>query len=139
MVCSCRAIVVAVAIMLATAVLAAARGASELTPDRVNKAEFSGKPPSPDTISPVTIKAQILLDRARFSPGEIDGKLGENTKKALRAYADANDLASTTELTPDLWQKLAADTAPALTQYTISDEDLRGPFLAKMPAKLSKR
>ena len=137
MVCSCRAFVVAVAIVLPTAMLAAARGASEITAERINSAEFSARPPSPDAVSPVTVKAQILLDRAQFSPGEIDGKLGENSKKALRAYAEANGLGSTTELTQDIWRKLAADNNSAvLTQYTITEKDVHGPFLAKLPAKL---
>jgi hypothetical protein len=35
------------------------------------------------------IRLQALLDRAHCSPGEIDGKFGEDAKKALRAYAEA--------------------------------------------------
>ena len=48
----------------------------------INNAEFKGKLPADDRINPAVVKAQVLLDRASFSPGEIDGKLGENAQKA---------------------------------------------------------
>jgi lipoprotein-anchoring transpeptidase ErfK/SrfK len=131
-----QAALLAMAIALYGTIVAGARGASEITTDSVNSAELAGKPPSDKVITAVAVKAQVLLDRAHFSPGEIDGKLGENTKKALRAYAEANGLGSTTELTQDIWQKLASDPGPVLTQYTVSDKDVRGPFLAKLPVKL---
>ena len=51
--------------------------AADLDMTAVNNATFTGKQPASDKISPVTIKMEILLDRAHFSPGEIDGKLGE--------------------------------------------------------------
>ena len=51
------------------------------------------RPPAEDKVDAVVVKAQVLLDRARFSPGEIDGKLGENAQKALRAFAEAKGLA----------------------------------------------
>jgi lipoprotein-anchoring transpeptidase ErfK/SrfK len=132
----CKAVLLVIAMVLSAALSAGARGAAEITPDRINAAEFSGKSPPPDSISPLTVKVQILLDRAHFSPGEIDGKLGQNAKKALRAYADTNGFAGKAELTQDIWQKLIADEKPLLTQYTISDKDVRGPFLAKLPTKL---
>jgi lipoprotein-anchoring transpeptidase ErfK/SrfK len=112
--------------------------AVEINTDRINAAEFSGKLPPAETVSPLTVKLQVLLDRAQFSPGEIDGKLGDNAKKALRAFAESQQLTGKSELTKEIWQKLATDERPVLTQYTITDKDVRGPFLAKLPSKLEE-
>ena len=103
----------------------------------INNAAFRSKSPGEDKVDPVVVKAQVLLDRAQFSPGEIDGKLGENAQKALRAFAEAKGLTSDRALTPELWTMLAGtSTDPAITEYTISKNDVKGPFLKKLPAKM---
>lgn len=33
------------------------------------------------------LRVQVLLDRAHFSPGQIDGRIGSNAGAALEAYA----------------------------------------------------
>jgi hypothetical protein len=97
--------------------------------EAVNAATFSAKA-KPDTgFSPVTLKAQVLLDRARFSPGVIDARGGENFKKAVSAYARSLGLTSSGELTAEIWARLAEDRDPVLQEYTITDTDLRGPFV----------
>ena len=110
--------------------------ATALRPDAVNTAQPSGKSLATDKATPIGIRLQVLLDRARFSPGEIDGKFGENAKKALRAYAEAQGLPGSDNLMDAVWKKLAADAQPVLTNYTISEKDVSGPFLRKLPARM---
>jgi lipoprotein-anchoring transpeptidase ErfK/SrfK len=113
-----------------------AAGAS-LDAAAINNAEFRSKPAAEDKVDAVIVKAQVLLDRAQFSPGEIDGKLGENAQKALRAFAEAKGLAAGKALTPEVWTALAGMSKdPVIAEYTISENDVKGPFLEKLPAKL---
>ena len=52
--------------------------------------------PAPD---PMLVKAEVLLARADFSPGEVDGLTGSNFRHAVAAYAQANGLQSDGDLT----------------------------------------
>ncbi|SED41559.1 L,D-transpeptidase family protein [Bradyrhizobium erythrophlei] len=97
----------------------------------------TGKLPGRHQASASIAKLEILLDRAHFSPGEIDGQLGENAQKALTAFAGANGLSFDKAVTPDIWSKLAAASeGPAVVNYTIVDADVKGPFLKQVPAKM---
>jgi len=103
----------------------------------VNDAQWTQRPTVKGRIAPIMIKAQILLDRARFSPGEIDGKSGENFSKALMAFTGHFGLSLTGQLTEEAWQELVSTSSePVLIEYTISDEDVRGPFVQNIPKRL---
>jgi lipoprotein-anchoring transpeptidase ErfK/SrfK len=127
-----------VSLCCAVAASIAPADAAGLTASQVNAAEFSGRQPSAHETSPLSVRLEVLLARAHFSPGEIDGKFGENARKALHAYAQAQQLGNGDQLTPEIWQKLVADDRPVLATYRITAQDLAGPFLKKLPRKMEE-
>ncbi len=123
-------------LILMAAVQHAAFGA-ELTPERINSADFAGKLPVQEDISPLAVKVQVLLDRARFSPGEIDGRFGDNVAKALQAFTEANNLASGKILTPEIWSRLQQASDDAIVgDYVVTEQDIKGPYIEKLPPKM---
>jgi lipoprotein-anchoring transpeptidase ErfK/SrfK len=116
-----------------------ATAADRLDADAVNKAQFVAKEGRSGKLDPVVIKAQILLDRARFSPGEIDGKLGENFKKALTAFASDQGLPASDALNQEVFEKLnSTSSEPALSTYRLSKQDVEGPFVSEIPKRLEE-
>lgn len=80
---------------------------------------------------------QVLLDRQGFSPGEIDGRPGDNFARAIVAFQQSKQLPVTMKPDCDTWNALGGDHAePVLTTYTIAAADLKGPFEKRIPSDL---
>jgi lipoprotein-anchoring transpeptidase ErfK/SrfK len=80
---------------------------------------------------------QVLLDRQGFSPGQIDDKTGPNLTHALAAMQRAHGLQATGAPDCESWTALGGDTAgELLADYTIGDEDMKGPFEPRIPREL---
>lgn len=104
----------------------------------VNGARFStasaATAEGPRGFAPVIVKLQVLLDRARFSPGVIDGQFNDNTRQALRAFEKAHSLPVDGVLDRAVWNRLAGtDEAPVLTTYAVDPADVAGPFIGLVP------
>ena len=68
---------------------------------------------------------QVLLDRRGFSPGEIDGKIGDNFAHALSALQTSRKIAVTGRPDCDTWHTLGGDTAGSLMiTYSVTDADV---------------
>src|SRR5579864_632378 len=93
-------------------------------------APIAAKPPAraAQHAGSLELSLQVLLDRADFSPGEIDGGGGQNSRRALAAFEAAHELAPGVRGRKALLEALGADTVEPIVSYTITAEDAAGPF-----------
>jgi len=101
----------------------------------VNGASFTpgnAAPAPTQTADPVLIRAEVLLDRADFSPGVIDGLAGSNARKAIGAFQAARSLQPSGQLDAQTWTLLTRDARPVMQAYAITPADVAGPFAANV-------
>ena len=89
---------------------------------RPHKTPAATKPAAKKPAPPDVLPQQVMLDRAGFSPGPIDGHPGSNTDKAMAQFT-----ANGGNATPP---------ADVTTQYTITAEDAAGPYDPQLPTDM---
>lgn len=99
-----------------------------ITVEAVNAAGFT-EPLALKDSGPEVLRVEILLARAKFGSGEIDGYFGTNLVHAVVAYRRAHDLPLDPVVDETVWNLLNADTGPFFVDYTATKADLAGPFV----------
>ena len=84
---------------------------------------LTGQPTPSQDARQATFAMQVALDRAGFSTGVIDGRMGANTQRAIDAYRQRHG----TEPSPF---------PDPLLEYRITAEDEAGPFASDIPTDL---
>lgn len=106
--------------------------AKPLDPNAVNNAPVA-IPIKGDVAGPSVLKTQVYLDRLNFSVGALDGRWGRNSAIALWWYQRSRGInaADPGAVDEPTFRALAtaAGGVPALKQYTLTEEDLKGPFV----------
>jgi len=116
--------------LLLIVALPAHAAAKPVTAAAVNKAGGHPVLTASSQRSASVARAQILLDRAHFSPGEIDGHFGGTMRGAIAAFNRSRKLGDGARVSAATWKALNRDTAPAIVPYTLTAEDVAGPFTA---------
>jgi lipoprotein-anchoring transpeptidase ErfK/SrfK len=124
-----------VSILWASAFFVTQSEGTELSERTINSASFSDwtEDRKGDSPHPFIIRVQILLDREHVSPGVIDGHIGENLAKAVRAFEAREGLESDGDVDERSWSALSAGATPVIERYQISANDLSERFVKKIP------
>lgn len=84
-------------------------------------------------MDPNIFHAQVLLDRAGFAPGVIDGRKGMSFDEAVRGFQTSRGLPVTGELDNATKAALMRGGVKATLRLKVDEGDARGPFVANLP------
>jgi lipoprotein-anchoring transpeptidase ErfK/SrfK len=144
--CHCSKATMAAGCLIAATVLGQPSAASAI--DQRGQSRPRAKPSPAPRATRESIAAspelalQVALDRAGFSPGEIDGRPGAITKRALAAFQKERGLPQTAEPDEATWAALGVAPGNAdqvVTQYVITPEDVKGPFTEQIPEDMMEK
>jgi lipoprotein-anchoring transpeptidase ErfK/SrfK len=99
-----------------------------ISPETVNADPSSAVLAADD--GPGVLRAQVLLDRAHFSTGVINGKGGQNVEKAVYFFQEQNGLTPTGRLDRPTYDKLVnqVGSLDGVVKYTLTEADVAGPY-----------
>lgn len=102
----------------------------EISPQSLNSSPMR-LPLHGEVEGPSVLRTQILLDRALFSPGIMDGRWGKNTEKAIYWLQRREGLPATGRLNRATFERLVqlAGESPPVRAHTLTAEDVEGPFV----------
>jgi lipoprotein-anchoring transpeptidase ErfK/SrfK len=80
---------------------------------------------------------QVFLDREGASPGVIDGRMGSNVSKAIRAYEKITGETLDPNNSEDILTRLGFNGGLPVMSYEISAADAAGPYVASIPEDYS--
>lgn len=105
------------------AILPGIAGAAPVTAAAIEAASYGGGA-LPTGQSPLTVKVQVMLDRAGTSPGVIDGIKGGMSRSAIAAFERRSGLPADGQMDAQVWAALQPFAGGAMTMdYTITDAD----------------
>jgi lipoprotein-anchoring transpeptidase ErfK/SrfK len=132
-------------LLLGTVAMAVASAA--IAQDSANKGKAPAQQPAAQKAGAADEKfdgqvfhAQVLLDRAGFSPGVIDGMAGTSLEYALKGFQEARGLQVNGQLDGPTRAALLQDRAPSSLTLRIAESDAQGPFtpIPKEPEEQAK-
>lgn len=82
---------------------------------------------------------QVVLDRAGFSPGVIDGRWGSNVARAAHSWKQAKKNRGNLANAKTLQQLVQNSGGAVFKRYTITRADLGGPFVAAIPVDYAQK
>jgi lipoprotein-anchoring transpeptidase ErfK/SrfK len=101
-----------------------------IDPNTINSAPID-VPVTGDVKGPSVLRAQVYLDRIHYSVGSLDGRWGRNSAITTWWFQTARGLAATGDMDEQTFGRLAAEAqyAPVVKQYSVTADDLKGPFV----------